>query len=1109
MSTRASKFALIFALSVSPVFGAFGAYETFTASATQADRPFDRFFIFAKDEICDYARPYVNGSAVSEWQFDEYSRWPASSLCPGGSVKAGYIAFHYSVTNTTTYTIDYRNHTVPCHLATASDCLNAAYDQAGMLALTWDSSMSISPYPASTGTTTRNPDARTMMLAGYWTYRRRGPIMTQVVIEDRSTSRTQDFGWRQKRLARVTGTLQTDWSSFSVAADWSAVARPFKVQVDAEIVSICYAAYNSGTGNSTLYLGTTNGASSACATTSGHGQDGSPVYNHYAEELRTFARLMGDEPMRLAASIPDVYTSTITVNDASSISSPSVLNIAGEFIRVCNKSGNVLTVGTGNWGCAADNAGRSWWGSNAYRYNAPANSPVYNWSTITDAWVDASADRYKSLHPVFVMTFMPGWSSVATEYHLLNTWSDRLQDQMYTVTFYGGAAITSITGVTHKAMTSWKWPDGPLVGTYTTGLGSGLALGKVSERKYWYGDAPAPGKWDQNLAYKRYAGAIPYDPTISIAQSGIDSLVGTLDRSHSEGTYYAWDNSDKAQIPTTSTWSNGTKTQWNCAGEFKKFSATGGRPDIAVFPFWAAAALYAMSSNLSGAERWQEGLFGIAACQGYVPFHVWEGDTSSSRKFCYASDTTYRSCTGANQTVVAFGRPWSIDARPLSSLTFDQANNSDPYNSRLLYQGDQAFNNWIVGDGNAHWPQMNYIPWLLTGDWYYEIGLQDEGAFSLMNSNSTATGRKGSWGWPSWYNMTRTVSWHWRNLIAAAWGQRTGSEFEEYFVDKINKMIEINEGKLNITDGSYYRPCASEGDSTSTPWCYGRKVEGRNWDTSNARPYFGNVASWGWNDWGNVDQRYTYHIGSMWMENFGRASIGWGVSAGYDQLIPFWRRLAKDNINLVLNPGVNPFAIGEYRDPIVPCRPQGVAQVSNCSSQTFNSGEQWLYTDYAALNNSWNSIAKSKRAFDNNSDRQGGYSTISESVLRIMRDDIRDGTMSSTRAQEFITYAAYGRVQTNGSPQWDFSSDSKHRIAVRAYPQGSGDLAFVFSAPDGAACSYNISSANQSNTLDTSDTSIPGGTISRKVVLSGQSAGAKVLRVTCNNARGKATFTQD
>ncbi|MCC6589446.1 MAG: hypothetical protein IT168_22290 [Bryobacterales bacterium] len=1080
-------------------FGAMGNFITFSPAATQANRPFDLFPTFAKDELCDYPRPYVDGVAKAQFQADIYSRWPASSICTAGSVKKAWVAFHHDVIAGQAVKVDFRNNAAPCHLSSIAECSAAGMDQATMLGRTWDAQMNVTPFPTSTDATTKAISARTMLAAGAWSYRRRGPIVTQVVVEDRSTARSYDFGWRDKRVARVTGTLQTDFTSFKVAADWSRVAVPFKVMVDSEIVSVCYATYISSTASTTLYLGTTAGIASSCASSTGHGQDGTPIYNHYAEELRTYARLLGDEPMKLAASIGGTYSSTLTLQDASSINSPVILNVMGEMIRVCNKSGNVLTVGTGAWGCTADAGGRSYWGTNTYRGNAPVAAPVYNWSEVTDAWVDADQNRYKSLHPVFVITQFANWPATGIEYHVLNVWHDRLQDQMYTVamTRGGGVAVSTASQVLHKAMTMWKYPDGPVVGTYGPNLG---------DRKIWDGTAPSAGRFDFNHDYLRYVGAVPHDPNIAIDTTGINGIF-TSNRSH-DGNYFAWDNSNKAAIPTTAD-SDTFIGKYNCAGMHKPWGAVGGRPDIAPIPMWTALGVYAMKSPLPGAERWAEALFGASACAGYAPIHVWEGDTDTNRKFCAATDTIYKSCTGTNATVPAFGRPWSIDARPLSHLTFDQANAADPYNGRLLYQGYQTFNNFGVGDGNSHQPQLSFIPWLLSGDWFYETTMRDEGAWSLMNSNSDAVGRKGSWGWPSWYNMTRPISWFIRTMSLAAWAQPSGSPDEEYFVDKINKFVEIFEGKYNITSGMFYRPCTGGStDTTSTPWCWGRRIIGKDAPNLDVMAYFGGVASWGWNDWGNVDQKYVYHIQSYWMENYGRTSMGWSISLGFTQLKPLYDKTwARDNINRILHPDTSPYTMGEYRDPSVPCRPEGVAQTSNCNGQTFAAGEQWQFATYGAYHNSWNSIAKAKNMYDNDLDKQGGYSLIASSVTNFV-EDARDGSRTGTRAQEWMKYAIRKQSEFASTPMFSFSSDRRHRLQVRAYPSAGGNLTFVFTGPNSAACSYAIGNVLLTDSRDDNDVVIPGGAPMRKVTVTGLTPGAKHLRVTCgNSARGNAYFT--
>jgi len=1103
---------LLLLIAALPALADFGNFVNYTAGATQTGRPIEIHRTFAKDELCDYPRPYVDGVAVTQWQQNVTHRWPASSLCPSGSVRAAFIAYHQDVTNTTAYRVDFRNSTDACHLGNLATCEAAAYDQAGMLGRSWEATMEVAAWPASTTATTRTVNARTIMAAGKWSYLwLKGPLVTRALIEDRSTTRAYDFGWRETRAARLVGTLTSGGTTFAASVNWSTVTRPFKVEINYEIISVCYVAWDPVLQQSNMVVGVSNGANAGCASFSGRAQDGTTAYNHYAEGPRETVRLI-NSPIIYVSGVTSGSSTAITVNDASSINSVSLLKANFELVRVCDKSGNVLTVGVGAWGCVADSTGRAWMGTRvAGKVNDsdggqfPKAIGLDNWSAITDAWTDADNDRYKSLHPVFVLTFWNSWAAVGIEYHLFDPWSDRLQDQYYDLTLKrsGGTTVASVAALMHKAMTGWKYPDGPIVGTYGANLG---------DRKVWDGTAPAALTWDYNLNYMRYSGVVPYDTSVTINSTAIGTLVGSTNRSTSIGTTWGWLNSDKGALQAGALWAN-DNTRNNCASVTKALGGEGGRSDIAPAPLWHGTALYAMSSALSGADTWPMGLYGVAACSGYIPYHIWEGNTNSSSKFCSATDTTYKSCTGANATVAAFGYPYSIDARPGACLTFDGCSDQ-AVADRLLYVGDQSYANWGMGDGNAHWPQQNFIPWVLSGDWYYERGMLDEGAWSLMVSNATVAGRKGSWGWPSSYNMSRTVSWFLRTMFLSAWAMPTGSPEEQYFTAKLQNFVAIEEGRYNIATGSYYQPCPG------TMWCYGRETIMNSAPTTvNSIPGFGPVASWGWNDFGNTLPAYVYHIKSYWMDNFGVASASWGINLGYTFFQPLFNSTYyKDITNRVLISTYNPYTNGEYRDPYIPCRPQGVPQTPDCNGQTFGVGVQRFYdlqttteAEYADYMRAWNSTAASRTAFINDADEQGGYSTIFWSAAQ-GAGNVLTGNRSGYHAQEWLKFNMCCRNgKPTGTPMYTFDPTQDHVLRLSTYPSAGGNLVFVFNPPNGAACSYYLDTTPPTSSLTTGETSVSAGALARKVVLAGQSAGAKYLRVTCGDSARTpvVSFTQN
>ena len=870
---------------------------------------------------------------------------------------------------------------------------------------------------------------------------------------------------------------------------------------------------------------------SGCASSAGRDQiGGGSGGNRYAADFQSIVRLHNPN-LTHTSGISNPQSSSFVVSDTAGITDVTLLKGQGELIRICGKAASTVYAGIAAWPCSASSEGRSWLGTrNIGKSNNDNDNTGYssgfsfdNWSTLTDVWTDAEQDRYKSLHPVFVLTFFTNWSAVGIEYHLTDTWTDRLQDQYYSVVFKrsGDTTVATLNQVVHKAMTMWKYPDGPVVGTYGTNLG---------ERKVWDGTAPTSGWYDHNLPYLRYAGVVPYDPEVQINQSAINTLRYTGDRSHSIGTTYGWENNDKGAIPVAANWSN-YNSRWNCAFMIKNIPGEGGRSDIAPLQLWFAVALYAprFAATLTGANEWEMPMYGAAACGGYIPFHLWESDTDTNLKFCYDTTETssYRSCTGSNASIAAFGYPYSIDAHPNRNIIF--SNGTD---AGYQYQGNQSWNNYNIGNGPSHWAPQCWAAWLLTGDWYYEQCNRDEANWMMFSANGSASSRKGSWGWPGATNGSRPIGWYLRILGLAMWAEpwtpSSASPYYELYLNKLKTWVAINEGRYNITDGSYYEACANPSDKTSTKWCYGRRtVERDSPTTESSVAWLAKFCCW-WipsGDQGHVVTGYAQKAQSSWMDSFGIVSMGWIINMGFaDFAKPIMDRVyLRDRVDRVTSPQL-PSIInnGEYRDPGTPCDPEGTQVLPDClyqntellgdGSRPLAAGAIATYSSWLHWWNSWNSIAKAKINPDNDHDEQGGYWTIFHASVQFAeRVRPTHATQSGYKAIDKVNYISrYRKGRTTGTPMWTFSPQRLHRIDVQVMARGGGNAYVSFTAPNGAACGYTVGSSWPSSTMDTNDITIPAGALSRSVLLTGQPTGTRYLRVTCGeSARGEISYTQD
>ncbi len=394
---------------------------------------------------------------------------------------------------------------------------------------------------------------------------------------------------------------------------------------------------------------------------------------------------------------------------------------------------------------------------------------------------DFGSNSYKSLHPAFVLTFYPGTSlGVKAEYIVENDWTTKLQDQSYSLNLTAnGSNVYSKGTFTHAANTRWH-------------------------KVYWAGTKPSgwidaghPGiNVNYNLAYMAASGAIPnFDPSITTASSAINNDIS------------AFNASDKGDIMGHGLW-----TQY--------MPQAGGRDDIGVIPQWYARYLFSFDPGEYAV------LLGQAEAGASVPAHFRE---SATGKFFDSA-----------KTVDAFGRVLSIDARPttytknLSYLALDPGD-------QITAVGPRSTNGWDYD--TAHLGAFEYIPAIITGDWFYVEEMQ---MFASMNLASVVQdinqwSRHNSWGY---FNdtdqQTRGVAWGRRDIGDAGFVSPDGSPEKAYFTEKVNNNIAVEEGVMNITTGSFYQPCTTNPYDVQTEkskWCWGRNTVGWNF-TGSSNPLY-------------------------------------------------------------------------------------------------------------------------------------------------------------------------------------------------------------------------------------------------------------------------------
>src|SRR5262249_41301455 len=156
-----------------------------------------------------------------------------------------------------------------------------------------------------------------------------------------------------------------------------------------------------------------------------------------------------------------------------------------------------------------------------------------------------------------------------------------------------------------------------------------------------------------------------------------------------------------------------------------------------------------------------------------------------------------------------FGRIVSINAR--RTLTTSDLNSSpadcngyaiDKINTGIVSDGGVGFYN----RGRHHIPDVAYVPYLVTGQYYYLEELQFEAAY-ILGYKQGCYGE--SWerhGEDGYFNdsESRGNAWSYRTTAYAAFISPDGSAEKTYFEDKLLNNIAKDEGRHNL-------PCDVEG----------------------------------------------------------------------------------------------------------------------------------------------------------------------------------------------------------------------------------------------------------------------------------------------------------
>ena len=391
----------------------------------------------------------------------------------------------------------------------------------------------------------------------------------------------------------------------------------------------------------------------------------------------------------------------------------------------------------------------------------------------------------------------------------------------------------------------------------------------------WSGPTPGAINIDYNLPYMVRSKALPnYDVSKKVSDKAIRKEIA------------AFQATDRGEIGGFAQW---TTKMWG--------SGANERGDIGLAPRWYVLYLFTFDPGL------YEVMLGNAAMSASVPIHF--RDSVPGVYFDSAKKTS------------SFGRVLSVEGRP-TVRTGKWVGDSSPQDE-IRPVGPIAENVWNADQ--QHQPSFAYVPYLITGDWYFLEEMYFWSAWNLAWPNPTLSYNKGEYtryGAFGYLNENgieaRGAAWTLRTLGETAFLAPDGSPEKKYFTGMMHNNIAVKEGVFDIRDGAFCNPDSS-GACSDPRWKWGRKAVG----ADRPNPLFIVSAGAACVDGGqvcdaDVDPAKATRANSPWMFNYTHMVLGRLREMGFP-MAKLQSNVAKSLLHQLLDPGYNPYMVEEYRIP--------------------------------------------------------------------------------------------------------------------------------------------------------------------------------------------------
>lgn len=404
----------------------------------------------------------------------------------------------------------------------------------------------------------------------------------------------------------------------------------------------------------------------------------------------------------------------------------------------------------------------------------------FGWEYTGGNWAAPSGNQFKSVHPLFTVSFYAGWAGVEIEALAQNPWTTRGQRQVFdlAVTKSGAASVYS------KSAFDLPW-------------------GSQFSRYFWDGSAPPAVQIDWNLKYMIYSKILPpFEYGQSAATSGVNTVTSQYDtklgsddpQSCSDGGY--------------------------CGNITKLQGTTGPRADIGIIPQWSANYLFVMgdTTNYNLAARsavWNKHVIGDADAALTMPIMFRESGNGSERD-APADGQRYYFNYEVEQTTPAWGKIYSIQSRPVGQLI---GGNSPDNIAAICSSGPCATSGTSQNKGWGisinHMPAAFYIPYVLTGRYSYLQGMLGLGAYMIgvLEPNLYYGNRNKEHGIAAVYSDLRLAAWTLREMHYAAIVAPDAAPEKAYFANLLRHNSAFYAG---VSDDGTTHSCSVATYSSAT-----------------------------------------------------------------------------------------------------------------------------------------------------------------------------------------------------------------------------------------------------------------------------------------------------